>query len=210
MRAESLIFDVDGTLWDVRDIVARAWNRVMVREGYPDRFVTGESLTGLFGKTAGEIAALVFPGDPRGYGLLLKCLAEEDALMAQTDAVSGYPGTVETMERLARHHRLFIVTNGGKGYPQQVMGKLGMTHLFSGSLCHGETGTSKGETIRTLMARHSITSAVYIGDTLGDQQASDLAGLPFIWAAYGFGTPEHYDAKLEKITDLPALMEDPL
>ena len=29
---DSIIFDVDGTLWDSTDIVARAWNRILEQE----------------------------------------------------------------------------------------------------------------------------------------------------------------------------------
>ncbi len=38
------------------------------------------------------------------------------------------------------------------------------------------------------MERNSLDRAVYVGDTQGDLDASDSAGVPFIHAAYGFGT----------------------
>ena len=39
------------------------------------------------------------------------------------------------------------------------------------------------------MERNRITSAAYVGDTQGDLEAARLAGIPFVWAAYGFGNP---------------------
>lgn len=39
------------------------------------------------------------------------------------------------------------------------------------------------------MKRNHIESAVYVGDTEGDQ----AAGIPFVYAAYGFGDVEGYD-----------------
>ena len=117
----------------------------------------------------------------------------------------AYEGVVETFEKLAESHRLFIVSNSESGYPQLCMEKLGISHLFQGHLCYGDTHTEKGETIKTLMARHGIGSAAYIGDTQGDCQAAAEANIPFIFAAYGFGEPRRYDERIEKISDLLAL-----
>jgi phosphoglycolate phosphatase len=69
-------------------------------------------------------------------------------------------------------------------------------------MCFGDTGTSKGQTILTLMKKHNIGSAIYIGDTQGDLEACKEAGLPFIFCAYGLGQAESWDAKIEKFEDL--------
>ena len=83
------------------------------------------------------------------------------------------------------------------------MEKLGIGHLIEGHLCFGDTGTEKGQTILELMRRHHIDDAVYIGDTQGDYEATVVAGIPFIWAAYGFGNPSAADATICQICDLP-------
>ena len=72
--------------------------------------------------------------------------------------------------------------------------------------CFGNTGLSKGENIRLLMERAQITDAVYVGDTKGDADACTFAGIPFIFAEYGFGSPTHY---AHKITRFPELLEYP-
>ena len=77
------------------------------------------------------------------------------------------------------------------------MEKLGLTEFIQGHLCFGDTGTEKGQTIRRLMQAHNITSAVYIGDTQGDLEAARQAGIDFVFAAYGFGNPDSYEAKIE-------------
>ena len=114
------------------------------------------------------------------------------------------------MQALAKKHRLFIVSNSQKGYPELCMEKLGLTDLIQGHLCFGDTGTSKGKTIRSLMARHGITDCAYIGDTQGDYEATLEAEVPFIWAAYGFGTPAGFDQKIDCFSDLLKLEGDPL
>jgi phosphoglycolate phosphatase len=56
------------------------------------------------------------------------------------------------------------------------------------------------------MASHSITSVVYIGDTQGDLEAAEKAGIPFIFAAYGFGEPERWAAKIEHFSQLEEIL----
>ena len=52
------------------------------------------------------------------------------------------------------------------------------------------------------MERYNIESCAYIGDTQGDYEATLEAGVPFIWAAFGFGTPEGYAARVDAFEDL--------
>ena len=129
-------------------------------------------------------------------------MASEDRYLQENECNIGYPRVKETMEALAKSHRLFIVSNSQKGYPELCMEKMGLTPYIRGHLCFGDTGTSKGQTIRTLMARHGIENCAYIGDTQGDYEATVEAGIPFIWAAFGFGTPDGYAAKVDAFEDL--------
>ena len=129
----------------------------------------------------------------------------ENKYLQKNECRIGYPGVRETMEKLAKSHRLFIVSNSQKGYPELCMEKLGLTDLIQGHLCFGDTGTSKGKTIRTLMETYGITDCAYVGDTQGDYEATLEAGVPFIWAAYGFGTPEGYDREIDGFSELLTL-----
>ena len=58
---DSIIFDVDGTLWDSTGICAAAWNRVIQRETNLNLTITGEKLKGLFGRLLPDIAKVIFP-----------------------------------------------------------------------------------------------------------------------------------------------------
>ena len=204
MKYESLIFDIDGTLWDSRALVAEGYNIQLRREGMAHLCVTAEDFLPLFGKVMTEIADVIFASVPlpERYALMDRCMATENEYLHQSSCQIGYPGIRETMEALAKKHRLFIVSNSQCGYPELCMEKLGLGDFISGHLCFGDTGTEKGETIRQLMARHGITDACYIGDTQGDCDAADKAGIDFIFAAYGFGNPSHYAAKIEKFEEL--------
>ena len=199
MRYESLIFDIDGTLWDSRALVAEGYNIQLEKEGLSHLAVNAELFRPLFGKVMTEIADTIFPSipAPERYALMERCMDTENKYLQANPCRIGYPGVRETMEKLAKNHRLFIVSNSQKGYPELCIEKLGLTDLIQGHLCFGDTGTSKGKTIRTLMRKHDITNCAYIGDTQGDYEATVEAGVPFIWAAYGFGEPAGYDHKID-------------
>ena len=132
-----------------------------------------------------------------------RCITRMDSHLEQFAGPDiGYPGLVSTMEALAEKHRLFIVSNGQKGYPQMAAKKLGLEQLITGYLSFGDTGTSKGQTLLRLMEQHKIESAVYVGDTQGDLEACREAGIPLIWTSFGLGQPEEYWAKADTFADL--------
>ena len=204
MHFESLIFDIDGTLWDSRALVAEGYNLQLRDEGMEEFCVDAQRLRPLFGKVMTAIADELFPHLPprERYALMERCMERENRYLEENECRIGYEGIPETLEALAKRHRLFIVSNSQQGYPELCMEKLGLTPYITGHLCFGDTGTSKGKTIRTLMDKYHIESCAYIGDTQGDYEATLEAGVPFIWAAYGFGTPAGYVAKIDSIAQL--------
>ena len=204
MNYESLIFDIDGTLWDSRALVAEGYNIQLKKEGLEHLFVNAELFKPLFGKVMTEIADVIFATIPEEdrYGLMERCMDTENRYLEENPCRIGYPGVKEPIETLSKKYRLFIVSNSQRGYPELCMEKLGLTPYIEGHLCFGDTGTSKGKTIRALMEKHNITSCAYIGDTQGDYEATVEAEVPFIWCTYGFGTPDGYAEKIDRFEDL--------
>ena len=204
MNFESLIFDIDGTLWDSRGLVAEGYNKQLQDEGRERFCVDVDVLKSVFGKVMTEIADILFaelPAEDR-YPLLERCMERENETLHNDPCHIGYPKVKETLEELVKHHRIFIVSNSQQGYPELCIDKMGLGHLISAHLCFGDTGTCKGDTIKKLMADHNITSACYIGDTRGDMEAADHAGIPFIYCTFGFGEVDHYWQKIDRFEDL--------
>lgn len=204
---ESLIFDIDGTLWDSRALVAEGYNLQLEDEGLSHLKTDKDRLTPLFGKVKNDIADILFASipAPERYDLIRRCMDREDRYLKESPCRVGYPGVWETLGKLSKKYRLFIVSNSESGYPELCMEKLGISPFIEGHLCHGDTGLSKGKTIRILMEKHHITDCAYIGDTQGDLEATEEAGIPFIFAAYGLGRAESWDARIDEIQDLLAL-----
>ena len=204
MNYESLIFDIDGTLWDSRQLVAEGYNIQLEKEGLQHLFVTAEDLRPLFGKVMTAIADVILASiePPERYELMERCMQTENDYLFTNECRIGYPKVKETIAELSKKHRLFIVSNSQCGYPDLCIEKLGLTPYIEGHMCFGDTGTSKGKTIRTLMEKHNIGSCIYIGDTQGDLEACQEAGIPFIFCTYGLGTAESWDAKIDAIDEL--------
>ena len=204
MTYESLIFDIDGTLWDSRELVAQGYNIQLRKEGLEHLCVDAQRLKSLFGQVMTQIADQIFDSIPvpERYSLMDRCMNTENQFLHDNPCRIGYPQVKETLAQLAQHHRLFIVSNSQCGYPELCMEKLGLSPYISGHPCFGDTGTSKGQTILTLMRQHHIENCAYIGDTQGDYEATLEACVPFIWASYGFGTPAGYAAKIDSIAQL--------
>ena len=109
---DSIIFDVDGTLWDSTDVVADAWNQILKKETDMTPNLTGAVLKGLFGRLLPDIAAVIFHEYPKERQLELIeacCAKEHEALLATPAPV--YPGLVDALSILSRHYPLYIVSN---------------------------------------------------------------------------------------------------
>ena len=55
-----LIFDMDGTLWDSSENVARSWTEKLHQLGEHRRAITREDIMGVMGLTMDKIAEIIF------------------------------------------------------------------------------------------------------------------------------------------------------
>ncbi|QNK42150.1 HAD family hydrolase [Caproicibacter fermentans] len=204
----NIIFDIDGTLWDSTKVVAAAWARAVREIGGTFAEITPAVLKKEFGKSMDVIADDLFrEADSHTKNLLIRqcCKNEQEALEENTENLL-YPGTKETIERLSKDHRLFIVSNCQCGYIELFLKKSETQRYISDFESFGNTGKSKGENIRLLMERNGLKDAVYIGDTQGDCDAAAAAGIPFLYAAYGFGNVPEDTKKIDSIKEVLELI----
>ena len=204
---DSIIFDVDGTLWDSTEIVAQAWTWYLQTREHMDITLTSQRLMSLFGQLLPDIARQLFPDLSEAEQLRIIdgcCQAEHEALLKKCAPL--YEGLEHTLQELGKKYPLFIVSNCQDGYIPCFLEAHGLAPLFADWECSGHTGKSKGENIRMVIERNRLDRAVYLGDTLGDQRAAEEAGIPFLHAAYGFGQPDKPVPSLKAFSDLPSLL----
>ena len=204
---DSIIFDVDGTLWDSTDSVARSWNLAIQENSSLDLTITENALQQVFGKTMTEIADTLFSHLPEKerMKLLEVCFQYENRYL-ETHPGKLFDGVTDTLAALSGQYPLFIVSNCQQGYIEVLLRTCSLEPFIKDHLCFGETQTSKGQTILTLMKRNGLKNPVYVGDTRGDADACAEAGIPFIFAGYGFGDVPDAKMRISKFTDLKDLV----
>ncbi len=200
---DSIIFDVDGTLWDSTDVVARAWTQYLREKEHMEIEITSQKLMTLFGQLLPDIAKALFPDLSEEEQLRVIdacCQAEHEALLKECAPL--YEDLEQTLQKLSAEYPLFIVSNCQAGYIEVFLQATGFSKYFKGHLCPGDTGMAKAENITRIVDDYHLNSPVYVGDTMGDYEACRKAGVPFIFASYGFGNvPEPY-AVIQKPMDL--------
>ena len=200
---DSLIFDVDGTLWDSTDSVAKSWTAYLKEDERLNMEITKARLMQLFGQPLPVIAEQLFPEHSKEEQLRIIdgcCQAEHRALLREP--AQPYPGLEDTLKALSAAYPLFIVSNCQAGYIEVFLEATGFGKYFKDHLCFGDTGVGKAETIQILSKRNHLKSPVYVGDTMGDFTSCRQAGVPFVFASYGFGDVPAPDYRIEKLPDL--------
>ena len=201
-----LIFDLDGTLWDSAENVAISWNMIFQKEDPSLPLLTADDIHGVMGLTMREIQDVLQPGlaSERRDEVFAKCNRFEVEYLLEHGGTL-YPSLRETLEILhARGYPMAIVSNCQCGYINAFLKSSGVAPLFQDFEEWERTGLPKGENIRLVMERNRAEQAIYIGDTRKDQEAAQLAGIPFIHAAYGFGAVSEPEGVIQRLSDLPA------
>lgn len=202
---KGILFDLDGTLWNSTPRLVESFNQVMAR--YPELgiTITLERMESGMGMNRVDLRRHLFPtaDEEMRETLIAECFAEEVVWLREHHGVA-YPYLKETLEALSREYTLAIVSNCQEGYIEVFLDTLGVGEYVTDHECFA-TGLPKGENIKLVMERCGIQRAFYLGDTQGDLDAADLAGIPFVHAAYGFGSVDRETAKIASLKELPAL-----
>lgn len=204
---DSIIFDLDGTLWDSTEPVCTSWNKALeeyaLEQGMQIDKISMDQIKSVMGLQIPEIGKKFFPSFPeevrakimeRGGEIELEYLRDHGGIL--------YNQVEKTLELLAQRYKLFIVSNCQIGYIEAFFFAHKLEKYFIDYENPGRTGLSKGENIKLIMERNHLKKPVYIGDTISDAKAAQEAGIPFIFARYGFGKVEDYYKAIDNIEEL--------
>ncbi len=203
MKPESLCFDLDGTLWDAIPSTVIAWNRVGERHRLRDKPILPEDLAGTTGRPITECVRTLFGAElPMPTSELISELEAEEEASIRDNGAQLYPEVVEGVAALGERYRLFIISNCQTWYLDQFFALSGVQSCFESWDCHGSSGVDKPEMLVALKDRHRVDDLIYVGDTLGDQLASEQCGVPFCFAAYGFGQATSFEYSVQSFAEL--------
>ena len=205
---KGIIFDLDGTLWDATEQMLPAWNKVLLRYA-PDREpMTLEEVRSFMGKTVAEIAAAALPNFPEEERVEVfnRCSIEELPWLREHPG-SIYPKVPEILYLLSKEYPLYIVSNCQAGYIEAFLKVTNLGKYVTDFENPGRTGKPKADNIRLVIERNNLDKAFYVGDTQGDYDATMAAGIPFIFAAYGFGNIDGDEEEIQGLNELPDLID---
>jgi phosphoglycolate phosphatase len=186
------IFDLDGTLVDSAPDLHAAINRQMAARGLSG-FALPE-IVAMVGDGARALVerALAARGKPFDAAALEAFLADYTAHAAVE--TRPYPGILATLETLeARGWRLAVCTNKPEQAAREVLAALDLARFFAAVGGGDSYPTRKPDPAHVLATLRDAggdpAHAVMIGDHHNDIAAAEAAGIPAIFAAWGYGTP---------------------
>ena len=185
---DSLIFDMDGSLWDAIPSYCKVWDETCAKLGVERAPVEYDELLSLMGKPLGEIFETIIGSDVIDREVYVDELARtEDRLMPELGG-RLFDGVREALEELKeRGVRLFMLSNCSGFGLDNFLDYTGLRPLFTDWLSYGSTGVDKDINLGVLRERYGLRRPVYVGDIQRDSDSTHKAGMEFAWASYGFG-----------------------
>lgn len=206
-KPDSIIFDMDGTLWDPMDVYVTAWNTGLKEAGV-DKEMTPEEIKPLMGMEGKKVLALVLPEYPeeRRMEIYAKINHQRGALMSSTLG-KLFPGMVNGLDALSKHYKLFILSNCPLGIVEKFIKRAGIEEYITDYIEYGMNFMPKHHNMALLKEKYQLESPVYVGDTDGDREQSDIAGLPFVFLTCGYGKTDKYAVKFDSFSELTYYFE---
>ena len=199
---DSIIFDMDGTLWNATGSYAKIWNATCQEFGLEAHFM-GHDLVHFMGMSIESIMEHLL-GDNLTVDkhTFLKALGvKEDAMMPSLGGVL-FPGVSDCLEKLHDRYRLFMLSNCSSRGLKNFVNYTGTSHLFEGLLTQGERPVEKSENLRYMASKYSLKNPTYVGDTQDDCDQCHAANMPFTHAAWGFGTCTNAEWQFASIQEM--------
>ena len=209
-----VVFDLDGTLVDAFEDIAKAANHVLAGYGRPPMSV--DQVKKHVGKGARVLVAGVLGTDDqaeidRAYEVLVHYYQHQSVSAARL-----YDGALETLGELRlKGYKLGVVSNKPDPLTRKTLEELGAMPLLD--WCRGEmAGTRRKpfpDALETIMGEAGVGPAqtVVVGDSHVDVEFARAAGAHVVGVSYGQFTAEEMrgfgpDAVIGSLRDLPGLL----
>lgn len=207
MKTDGIIFDLDGTLWDATDAICDSWIERLKQLGIPVTF-TKDDLQACMGLPMTSFFEHIFPEmDTTERDRLREDVLNYENYYMEQHGGNLYEDLEETLRVLKQKYPLMIVSNCQDGYIQAFLAAHNLESYFSDIESFGHTGRLKADNIRMVVERNNLQNPVYVGDIQADSDASHEAGVPIVYAAYGFGEINDAEAQIEQFNELLELFE---
>jgi len=201
IKAQNIIFDIDGTLVNTSLVSIPAFEMVLKRlqnDGFNIGNHTKEEIMKYIGFTIDEIWKNLFKNDdPVLIEKAIRYLDHYEELVLQQAEDIFFEGVVPVLRTLKeKGKKLYLLSNCNIKYMESVLSK-GIRQFIDFPNCSEMYGwKQKDEVIRIMMEKYNSKDFVMIGDREKDISAAHANHIPAIGCNYGYGGKEVKDADI--------------
>ncbi len=186
----AVILDFDGTLVDSAPAVLHGLDLALRKNGLSPTIPLNHDLIGP------PLRVTLARLTGREDACLLDVLAADFKQCYDGDVCLGtraFPGMGNALDGLAsRGHELHLATNKRSIPTRLIVEQLGWTGLFTSLYCMDEHPDceNKAQLLGKILSEHGLiaTETAYVGDVESDSISAQLNSMPYIHAAWGYGS----------------------
>lgn len=196
-RPVLIVFDLDGTIADSRDLARISFKQVFALMGCGE--ITDEQADAFNGPDSDEVCRIMGIGPDRRA--LYDQLDDEICCGLVREMGRMFPGTARMLDALAPHAVLSILTNGTWRYCETCISEFAIApyiHLHAGFV----SGVTKAQRIAQWERELNARRVIVIGDRFTDISNARKVGAYAIGVTYGIGSRD-------ELLDADALCDTP-
>ncbi len=185
MEYDSIIFDLDGTLWNTLTACTNGWNNGLKSLGISKR-ITVDELKKVVGNPWNTCAEMLFPELIKKHSHLFKILDSFEQKAIKSKGGIFYDGMIDSIRTLSKIYKLFLVSNCQEWYLYEFFKQSQIEKYLNDYNCFGLSEHPKSKMIKDIVEKNTLKKPIYIGDTSGDKIAAESAGTDFIHVNWGY------------------------
>lgn len=194
MKYKNIIFDLDGTLWNASNSNAKGWNMALDELDVTDLRLTEKDLDSVCGYPFEKCVEILLPNILEdNIGLLHDTLNKYQRVSVEKDGAILYDNISDGLNKLNTNYNLYLISNCQDWYLNSFFKHFNLKDLFVDYDCNGMSMLPKSDMIKNMCIKHDLKKAIYVGDTIADEDSTREAGIDYAYVDYGFGSKKSPD-----------------
>lgn len=202
---KTIIFDIDGTLFDTKPGIISCLNDVLdsfglepIKEDEQDKYI-GPSVKDSFIK---------YHNFDEEQAVEATKMYREKYVNRYIEESVPYDGLLDVLRYIRfKKYKLCIATMKTRKQVDKLLELFFLDNTFNLiETAKEEGGYTKSEMLQNIKKQYKNSEYIFIGDTNGDYKAAIKADMPFVYAAYGYGDINEEVKSIDSLRDMIKLL----